>query len=528
MSAAFHIHPVDLMIVALYALFVVWLGFHFARRHESAEDYFLAGRSMTWPLIGFSLVASNISSTTLVGLAGDAYSTGISVFNYEWMAAVILVFFATFFLPFYLKSRVYTMPEFLERRFDGRLRTYFSLLTLFLNIVVDTAGSLFAGALLVRLVFPDIPIWQTIAAMAVLAGLYTVAGGLAAVIYTDLIQAILLFIGSIIVTVIAYQKVGSWEQVRAITPPEMLSLVRPADDPAVPWPGLLTGVPILGFYFWCTNQFMVQRVLSAKDENHGRWGALFAGLLKLIPLYIMVLPGTMARVLYPNLARADLVFPTLMFDLLPTGILGIVLAGFLAALMSQIDSTLNSASTLVTMDFVRKRKPDWDSEKLMWSGRLFTAVFMILAAAWAPFIENFSSLFKYLQKVLSYTVPPIAALFIVGLFWKRANARGALLAVVTGLVVGVGLFIGIELLGVFHWHFLYVAFFLFVLAAMVAIAGSFLAPPPPTEKIAGFTWNLRFFREESQQLNAMPWYKNYRWQSLGLLLVTAALVWTWR
>ena len=273
---------------------------------------------------------------------------------------------------------------------------------------------------------------------------------------------------------------------------------------------------------------MVQRVLSAKDENHGRWGALFAGLLKLIPLYIMVLPGTMARVLYPNLARADLVFPTLMFDLLPTGILGIVLAGFLAALMSQIDSTLNSASTLVTMDFVRKRKPDWDSEKLMWSGRLFTAVFMILAAAWAPFIENFSSLFKYLQKVLSYTVPPIAALFIVGLFWKRANARGALLAVVTGLVVGVGLFIGIELLGVFHWHFLYVAFFLFVLAAMVAIAGSFLAPPPPTEKIAGLTWNLRFFREESQQLNAMPWYKNYRWQSLGLLLVTAALVWTWR
>ncbi len=523
----FQVHPVDIIIVAVYAIFVVWLGFKFARKHETAEDYFLAGRKMTWPLIGFSLLASNMSSTSLVGLAGDAYSTGISVYNYEWMAAVILVFFATFILPFYLRSRVYTMPEFLERRYDGRARTYFSILTLFLNIVVDTAGSLYAGGLLMKLIFPQIPMWQTIFAMAIIAGIYTIAGGLAAVIYTDLIQAILLLIGSVIIAVVAFIKVGSWDAVKAVTPHDMLSLIRPLNDPAVPWLGLLTGVPILGFYFWCTNQFMVQRVLSARDENHGRWGALFAGLLKLPPLFIMVLPGAMARVLYPDLPKADLVYPTLVFDLLPVGILGVVLAGFIAALMSQIDSTLNSASTLVTMDFISKWKPKWDSEKLMWVGRIFTAVFMILAATWAPFIGNFASLFKYLQKVLSYTVPPVAALFLIGIFWKRANATGAIVTLIVGFFAGVFLFITNEIMGIFHIHFLYIAMILFLLAIPVSMVTSLLTAPPPVEKTRGLTWTRKFYDEESRLLQDLPWYKNYRIQSAILLILTAALVISW-
>lgn len=521
---AFAIHPIDLIIVGLYAVFIVWLGFRVAKKHESAEDYFLAGRKMTWPLIGFSLLASNMSSTSLVGLAGDAYSTGISVYNYEWMAAVILVFFSIFILPFYLRSRVYTMPEFLEKRFDGRARTYFSLLTLFLNIVVDTAGSLYAGALLVKLVFPAIPIWQTIAVMALVAGLYTIAGGLAAVIYTDLIQAILLLVGSVIITAVAFLKIGSWSAVKAVTSPDMLSLVRPLDDPGVPWLGLLTGVPLLGFYFWCTNQFMVQRVLSAKNENHGRWGAIFAGFLKLPPLLIMVLPGTMARVLYPHLAQPDLVYPTLMFDLLPVGVQGLVLAGFVAALMSQIDSTLNSASTLVTMDFVYKFRPSLDSEQLMWIGRGATAVFMVLAAMWAPYIENFSSLFKYLQKVLSYAVPPVAALFIVGIFWKRANAHGAFAAIVVGLLAGAGLFVANELTMVMNIHFLYIALILFLIAVPVIVAVSLMTPAPAHEKVAGLTWTRSFYQAESVELRKLPWYKNYRVQSLVLLVATAALV----
>ncbi|MFQ5650267.1 MAG: sodium:solute symporter [bacterium] len=520
----FSLHPIDLTLVALYAAFVVYLGFRFAKKHETAEDYFLAARSMTWPLIGFSLFASNISSTTLVGLAGDAYSTGISVYNYEWMASVILVFFAIFILPFYLRSRVYTMPQFLEKRFDGRARTYFSVLTLFLNIVVDTAGSLYAGGLLIKLIFPGIPLWQTIGVLALLAGLYTIAGGLAAVIYTDMIQAILLLIASIIITICAFVKIGSWGVVTDITPPEMLSLVRPLDDPGVPWLGLLTGVPLLGFYFWCTNQFMVQRVLSAKDENHGRWGAIFAGFLKLPPLFIMVLPGTMARVLYPELPKADLVYPTLLFDLLPVGVVGLALAGFVAALMSQIDSTLNSASTLVTMDFVHKRRPDLSSEKLMWVGRAATAFFMILAAVWAPFIENFGSLFKYLQRVLSYTVPPVAALFLVGIFWKRANAQGAFATLVVGFLSGALLFIANEILLIMNMHFLYVALILFLVAIPVIVMVSLMTPPPPDEKTNELTWAKRFYDAESRLLKDVVWYKNYRILSVALIVLTAILV----
>lgn len=274
MNIEYSLHPIDLTIIGLYLAFVVWLGLHLGKKHNTAEDYFLAGRSMIWPFIGVSLFASNISSTTLIGLAGDAYSTGVSVFNYEWFAAIILVFFVIFFLPFVLRSKVYTMPEFLERRYDGRVRTYFSILNLFLNVVVDTAGSLYAGGLLLKLIFPEIPMWQTIAVLAVLAGIYTIAGGLAAVIYTDAVQTVLLLLGSIIISITAFIKVGGWDAITTQVSPDMLSLIRPLDDPGVPWLGLFTGLPLLGFYFWCNNQFIVQRVLSAKNLWHGRVGSL--------------------------------------------------------------------------------------------------------------------------------------------------------------------------------------------------------------------------------------------------------------
>ncbi len=519
----FTLHPIDLTILIIYGIIVIAIGLKLAKKHETAEDYFLAGRSMIWPLVGVSLFASNISSTTLVGLAGDAYSTGISVFNYEWMAAIVLVFFAIFLLPFYLKSKVFTMPEFLEKRFDGRSRKIFSVLTLFLNIVVDTAGSLYAGGLLMKLIFPDIPMWQTIALMALLAGIYTIAGGLAAVIYTDAIQTVLLLIGSIIITVAAITKIGSWEQVTSVTPPDMLSLVRPLDDPGVPWLGLLTGVPLLGFYFWCTNQFMVQRTLSAKNVTHGRLGALFAGFLKLPVLIIMVLPGTMARLIYPELENPDMVYPTLIFDLLPVGVLGIVLAGFIAALMSQIDSTLNSASTLITMDFVSKKKPNLSSEQLMKVGRGFTALFMILAALWAPQIENFASLFKYLQKVLSYAIPPVVALFMIGIFWKKANGNSAFITLVGGLAVGFLTFLAVEVFEWFHLHFLYIAVLLFIVSLIILFVSSLIVTPSGNEDET-LLWTPSIFRKETEELAKQPWYLNYRYYSVVLLLLTGALV----
>lgn len=527
MMPDFTLGPVDTAIVVLYLIFVVWIGFKVGSGHKDAEDYFLAGRGMLWPVVGISLFASNISSTTLIGLSGDAYATGISVYNYEWMASVVLVFFVLFILPIYLRSQVYTMPEFLERRFDGRSRYYFAVLTLIGNIVIDTAGSLFAGGLVIKLIFPQIPMWQSIAALAVVAGVYTIVGGLRAVMYTDAVQTVLILIGAVFITVLAFQKTGGWEAVTAITPPEMLSLVRPLDDPAVPWLGMITGVPLLGFYFWCTNQFMVQRVLSSKNLDHGRRGALFAGLLKLPVLFLMVLPGTMARVLYPELERPDLVFPTLMFDLLPIGLLGLVVAALIAALMSSIDSTLNSASTLVTMDFVAKLRPELDGHALMQVGRAATFVFMILAAAWAPQIENFGSLFKYLQTVLAYVAPPVVAVFLLGIFWRRANGHGAFAALVGGLAVALALLLlgftgrGPEI------HFLHVAPLLLLASGAICIGVSLATAPPDAERIAPYVWSRQLLAEDSAALEGLPWYRNYRVLSVWLLALTAIVVVAW-
>ncbi len=517
----------DYVLIVLYAVVVLWIGIRLAKRHTNAEDYFLAGRNMIWPFIGVSLFASNISSTTLIGLAGDAYHTGISVFNYEWSAAIILVFFGLFMMPAVLKTKVYTIPEYLEKRYDRRVRSYFSILTLFLNIVVDTAGSLFAGGIVLKMIFPDTNLGLIIACLAVVAGLYTIAGGLAAVIYTDFIQTILLMVGAGVISAVAFTRVGGWSGMLEGIDHAQLSLIRPLDDPGVPWLGMLLGIPILGFYFWCGNQFMTQRVLSARSVEHGRWGVLLAGLLKLPVLFIMVLPGTMAIHLYPDLPRPDLVYPTLMFDLLPTGLLGLVLAGFIAALMSQIDSTLNAASTLVTMDFIHTRLPQLSGRRLMVTGRWVTGIFMILAALWAPQIERFASLFKYLQMVLSYTVPPIVVIYLIGSFWKGATARGAWLTVLIGTLAGALFFVVNEILGWTHLHFLYIAPILFVVSLLTLLTVNRSGTTPTAEQQA-LVWSPALYRAESVELKNMPFWKNYRILSVILLALTAWLVVSFR
>jgi len=521
----FKISTIDWLIVAGYFLFILWRGLSYVKKHENAEEYFLAGRSLTWPLIGLSLFASNISSSSLVGMAGSGYKTGFSVFSYEWMAAIVLIIFSAFFLPFYLQSRIYTMPEFLEKRYDARSRYYFSGLTVLANIGIDTAATLYAGALVIQLIFPSVALWQSILLLAVLSGLYTIAGGLTAVVYTDAIQAILLLIGSITITVLAFLKVGSWEAVQAVTPPEHFRIIQPADDPFLPWPGLFTGVFLLGFYFWTSNQFIVQRALGARSTQHGQWGSLFAGFLKVAtPLFIMILPGTMARALYPDLEKANLVYPMLMFDLLPTGLLGLVLAGLLAAMMSSIDSALNSASTLVTMDFFRKLRPGTTEEGLMWVGRGVTFVFMILAALWAPEIDKYPTLWDYLQNALSYIAPPIVALFTLGVFWRRGNAQGAVAALIVGVLAAAFFLV----FGAADWmpkiHFLYMAMILYVLSSAALVGVSLLTAPPPPDKIETITWTRQSFRGETATLQSMPFYTNYRYQSVALLIFLGVIL----
>ncbi len=525
MDSPFALHPADALIILVYFAMLLAIGVALGRKNHSAEDFFLAGRRMSWPIIGVSLFASNISSTTLVGFAGDAYATGISVYNFEWTTTIVVIFAAVFFLPALIRSRVYTMPEFLERRYDRRARTYFSLLTLFLNIVADTAGSLFAGALLVQLIFPTLPIWQIVAVLATVAAIYTALGGLSAVMVTDVIQVVLLLTGAIVISISGYIAVGGWSEIAAQVPADKLSLIRPADDPAVPWPGLVSGVLLIGFYFWCTNQFMVQRVLSARSLRDARLGYLLAALLKLPVLFLIVMPGTFAILLYPDLSRPDLVYPTLMFDLLPVGLLGLTVAGFLAALMSQIDSTLNSASTLVTMDFVRARFPHLSSRALMYVGRAAVAFFLLLAIAWAPQIERFPSLFKYLIAVLSYAIPPAVAMFLVGLFWRRANASGAFWCMVIGLGAGLALFVSNVVVGATEIHFLYVAPLLFALCvAVLVVVSLFTAPNRSAADIDAMLWTRRLFAEENRRLRAAAWYGDYRVLSACLALLTLGVV----
>ena len=563
----------DILIMIVYAVLIVAYGLYHAKR-SSSEDYFLAGRNMLWPIVGISLFAANISSSTLVGLAGDAYLTNTHVYNYEWLAVVVLVFFAIFFLPFYLQSKVYTMPEFLERRYDRRSRYYFSFITVIGNVLLDTAAGLYVGMIILRLMFPGMESWMIVVILALAAAAYTVPGGLNSVIQTEVIQALLLIFGSILLTIFAFDKVGGWgsmisglDEMGAAgafadkgvhNASEVLSLWRPTGeglrnfllgtggDEFMPWTGLVFGAPILGFYFWANNQFMVQRVLSAKDVNHGRWGALFAGFLKLPVIFFMVLPGTVAILLYSqtdisaiNYVLADgsicqnlkdcpnATYPILLFDLLPKGILGLVLAGLLAAMMSSVSATFNSASTLVTMDFVNNLRPGLTSKQLVRIGQIVTLILVILATLWAPLIERADSLWKYLQVVLAYIAPPVASTFILGLFWKRANSTGSIVSLLFGLAISVFAILSVQLEWV-DWinemHFLHRTVYLFVACMLVHVIVSSMTEEPDPEQIASYTWSRSLFKVETQELKGLPWYKNYRILAVILIIITIIVV----
>lgn len=565
----------DIGIMIGYAVLIIAYGLYHAKRKNS-EDYFLGGRTMLWPVVGISLFAANISSSTLVGLAGDAFKTNIHVYNYEWFAVVVLIFFAIFFLPFYLKSGVYTMPEFLERRYDRRSRYYFSFITIVANVLVDTAAGLYVGNIVLKLIFPEVDSVYIIIILAIAAAAYTIPGGLNAVVQTEVIQAVLLIIGSILLTFFAFGELGGgWQEmmtgldsllaegkVKAVegmkaagdfapaTAEQAFSLVRPSNDEFMPWWGLITGVPLLGFYFWANNQFMVQRVLGAKDLNHGRWGALFAGFLKLPVIFIMVVPGVLALLLFHDLDISsigyktvvngqsvicddladcpNLTYPVLLFQLLPKGVLGLVLAGLLAAMMSSVSATFNSASTLVTMDFVRSLRPNMTSQGLVRAGQITTLILVILASSWVPFIERVSdSLWQYLQLVISYTAPPAVSTFLLGLFWKRGTGTGSIASLLFGFCFAILLLLS-QINGWFplinEIHFLGMATILFGGCLLVHILVSLATPAPSADKVREYTYRKSLFVEETAQLRSIPWYQNYRILAIILMAVTILVV----
>lgn len=516
------IAPIDLAIIGLYLLIVFAIGAYLARRTHDPDDLFLAGRRLGWLPVGLSLFASNISSTTLIGLTGAAYTWGIAVANYEWMAAPLLVVFAIILIPLYLRARIGTVPEYLERRFDGRARRYFSALTLVSNILVDTAGTLFAGAIVRSAFIPGLDLFTAALILAAVAGIYTAAGGLAAVVYTDVLQAVILLIGASLVTYFSFQAIDfDWGRVVEATDPQQLSLFLPMSDPNLPWLGVVVGVPVLGFYFWCTNQFVVQRVLGARDIENARWGALLAGFLKLSVIFIMVIPGVIAIQIIPELDQADQVFPSLIAELLPVGLRGLVLAALVAALMSSVDSTLNSAATLLTLDFIKPLRPNLTSRQTAWIGRIAILFFMLISAAVAPWIGGFEGLFHYLQTALSYLVSPVAALFLLGALWARPGTRAALATLLGGHAVSAILF-ALTVGGALDLHFTLVAGILFALSASIfVVVGSLEAHPSEARAIARceMVWRPGLARPT----RAGVWWSDYRLQSAVLLTLTAAL-----
>jgi len=499
--------PIDIAIIAAYFVVVFAIGFYFTQKERTSADYFLAGRTVGWFAIGSSLFVSNISTEHFIGLAGSGASSGLAVGHFEWLACLMVLLLGWVFVPFYLRSNVFTMPEFLELRFSRSCAVYLAGISILAYIFTKISVHLYAAGIVLERVVGWNPL--TAALILVIAtGVYTIAGGLAAVIYTDLVQTLILIAGAVMLTVIGLDRVGGFAGLRAAVPDSYFHMIKPANDPDFPWTGIFFGAPILGIWYWCTDQVIVQRVLSAKDEGHARAGTIFAGYLKILPVFILVLPGLIAFALYRDsftiqngvVANGDIAYPMLVINLLPAGLVGVMIAALMAALMGAMSSVFNSASTLVTLDFYKKIRPHASERQLVNFGRAATGMLVLLGVLWVPFIRLISSqLFIYLQAVQAYISPPIAVCFIFGILWTRVNATGAITSLLSGFVLGTLRFV-FEVVDKTHrlespairWfvdmNFLHYAIFMFVICAAILAIVSLMTPPPPRRRLAGLTF----------------------------------------
>ncbi len=526
------ITALDFWVIGAYFAVVIGIGIWVSMRTETGEDLFLAGRSLGWAAIGFSLFASNISSSTLIGLTGSAYTTGIAPSAYEWLSGVPLLIMAFIFAPIFLKSRITTTPEYLDKRFSRRTRLYFSGLTIFFTIVVDCAGGLYAGGLVLNTFFPGIPLWQSAAAIGVFAGVYTATGGLKAVVFTDVLQAIVLIIGSAVLAFVMFADLDfSFQAIRDAAPNENhLSMVLPLDDETLPWPGLFFGVSLLGFWYWVTNQYIVQRVLGAKSLPDAQWGAILGGMLKILPLFIMVFPGAMAAALLPDIETADRVFPIMITQLLPAGLTGLVMAGLIAAIMSSVDSTLNSSSTLLVHDFVTKPEEKLEEHKRKRYGMMATLGFMVLAIVWAPLIQFAGGLWAYLQQMFSVLVPPLVVLFVFGALSRQGTEKGGFYTLLFGHALGALLFcLGNEgVMGLFGTGPVWPVHFTINVAIVTAICAVFYVAVSAVTESREIDDEVIWQREKAFQDAAwgMEWYKDVRIQAavLGAMMLAILVV----
>jgi len=411
-----------------------------SRREREAKDYFLAGRNLHWWLIGISLIASNISTEHFVGMAGSGVDFGLAIASYEWMAAITLVIVARWFLPRYLQHGVTTMPEYLERRFDLRARSWLAVYMLLAYVGVALATVLYSGGLALQTIF-DMPLWWGVAILAAFGGGYTVYGGLKAVVWSDLIQGTMLLAGGALTLFIGLRAVGGWGALMEQAG-DKFHTVLPLDHPELPWFAIFFGgLWIANLFYWGCNQFITQRTLAARDLRQGRYGIVFAAYIKLLIPFLIVFPGIIASVLYADeLTRSDMAYPMLIDRLLPGGLRGLMLAALVAAIMSSLDSMLNSAATIFTIDIYRRRlKPRASQAELIAMGRKSSMVFLLIAAAWSPFLGRFERIFSYIQEFWGLITPGAAVVFLAGLFWKRASAAGAAASMALTLPVTIGI-----------------------------------------------------------------------------------------
>ena len=488
----------DFAVLAAYFVLIFGIGFSFTRRNRSSTEYFLAYRNVGWFAIGTSLFATNISSEHFIGLAGSGATTGLAVGHFEWLAVFMVLTLGWVFTPFYLRSAVFTMPEFLERRYGPACRWYLTTVSVLAYIFTKISVSLYAGALVLQQTV-GWDFYTSSAVMVIATGVYTIFGGLAAVIYTELLQAVILLGGAVLLTVIGLSEAGGWAGLRAELPPDFFHMIKPMSDPNFPWTGIFFGAPILGIWYWCTDQVIVQRVLGARSEEDARAGALFCGLLKITPVFVLVLPGLIARALYPDIT-GDAAYPTLVLRLLPPGMIGVMVAALLAALMSSLAATFNSASTLITLDVYKKLNPSASEARLVNVGRLFTVVMVALGILWVPFIQYLSAeVYIYLQSVQAYISPPIAAVFLFGIFWPRANRYGAIVSLGAGAALGAARFIlelnrgsalaQSPLVAPFvTMNFLHFAVVLFAVSAALLVVISLATEAPSRERLRGLTF----------------------------------------
>ena len=532
---------IDIVSILVFLVFTITYALK-KSKNKDAAGYFLSGKSENWFVVGLSLFAASVSSSTLIGHSGEGFISGIAVFNYNIGAVFVIVFVALFFLPFYIKTGIYTIPGYLERRFDRRSSVYFSFITIIGNVFLDAAAALYTGALILKVIFPEVDTMYVIWIMAGIAGFYTIVGGLSSAIYADIIHTIVLIVGSIFLAFFCVHTIGGWDTfMQRFDDGVWMSLIRSANDPTMPWIAIIISLPILGFYFWGNNQVMVQRVLSAKSIDQGRKGVLFVAFIYLFTLFIFIMPGIIARGI--NLFGVELpkeiisgdtlrkiynvntneVYPRLIMKLMPVGMMGLILAAMVSALTSALSATLNSVSTLFTMDFYRKMNPKADSQKLVRVGQITSFVVLIIAVLWSPLIGKFASLVSYYQEFVSYLAPPIVSAFLLGLFWKRSNAHGAF----AGLMVGIATAATIMTLK-FGFdikvpiHFLMWAPILLILSSTVNVIVSLTTGKPDETKVAENTWNKKLLTDDLKEQKGTPWYKNF--YVLAILLVIAAIV----